>query len=86
MGNRVTYSANNLNYQTTQLSIADLAMFSALDFFASTRIMNEGFGDVHDDLLKSLAACNLLTSHHRRIKAIPKIAHYIKTRPQEYPF
>ena len=67
------------------MTIADVAVVMALDFFASAKIMTDGFSDIHEDMLKSMSACTALTKLHRRVKAYPGIAAYLKRRP-DYPF
>ncbi len=71
-----------------QMTMADLCMFFALDFFSSAKMMSSedgGFSDAHEDLLKTMAGCTALTNLHRRVRARPRVAAYLRRRP-DYPF
>jgi len=69
-----------------ELSYGDLAVFNALDFFSNAKLIEgNGFGAIHDDLIKTMAGCTSLTKLHRNVKNHQKVGEYLKRRPS-YPF
>ena len=63
------------------LSIADLAVFLALERMANAAEMKEaGFGERQDEILKAMAKCPTLTAQHRRIANMPRVKRHMETR------
>jgi len=69
-----------------ELSYGDLAIFNVLDLLSNAKLMEgNGFGMIHDELIKTMSTCTSLTKLHKRVKNHPRISAYIKNRPS-YPF